>query len=541
MNLCTFKSDTRFERPYKKCTYRGGTKALKLYGASLKENFIDHVGKDIIRTDDPVALKLSPTDSPTPVIIDYNKTLIERSLVPWMDYELEQMSEEVLVEERGLEIKTLRDVRRYDKKTLLCPGGCGAQLQLHEITKHECLQYLKDHLQHMEDNVDELESRVGEMVAMEAYYKNNLSDLENKFEEMTEEMRVLVLERNRRDEIFSSKETFYKEQTIALKEQVSRLEKRVHEERSRRPTSEDDDVEYDIQRVEKDWALRYDKLLAEKITIETLYQRKDRQYQQDMNAMKQEVCALRDSLRLEREVMALEYDQANFEKLQSLIDQLEELVREKKDSNAGMKGNENMFHDETGEDYVTEGNNQKSHFREQIFYRGRNHSFQIVNPKVYRTTIIITTTPTNTIIITNITTIIIATTTTTTIIITTTTITIITTTITITAIITTTTTTTTTITTTTTTTTTTIITTTTTTTTTTIITTTTTTIITTTTVVVVMMVVVVVAMVVVVVVVMMMMVVVVVVVVMMMMVVVVVVVVVVMMMAVVVVVVVVVW
>ena len=91
-----------------------------------------------------------------------------------MDYELEQMSDEVLMD-RSTEIKTLKDVRRYDKKTLVCPGGCNAQLLLSEISSHECIKYLKDRVQQMDDNVSELESRVAEMVAMEAYYKKNLA------------------------------------------------------------------------------------------------------------------------------------------------------------------------------------------------------------------------------------------------------------------------------------------------------------------------------------------------------------------------------
>lgn len=275
-----------------------------------------------------------------------------------MEYEWEQTNDQALVD-HSPEIKTLRDVRRYDKKTLVCPGGCEAQLQLHEIAKHECVKYLKERLEQMDDHVNELESRVSEMVVMEAYYKKNLSALETKIEDMSEELRVLMLERTRRDEIFCSKETFYKEQTAALKEQVTRLEKRLQETRTKRP-SEGDDVECDIQRIEKDWALRYDKLLAEKITIETLYQRKEREYQHDVSAMKQEVCALRDSLRLEREVMALEFDQANFDKLQSLIDQLEDLVRQKKDVVKEEK--EHLYsNNQTDEDYVSEDQEERSH------------------------------------------------------------------------------------------------------------------------------------------------------------------------------------
>lgn len=266
-----------------------------------------------------------------------------------MEFEWEQMSDSELVD-NTTEIKTLKDVRRYDKKTLACPGGCEAQLQLHEIAKHECIKYLKNQLGEMDEHVNDLESRVAEMVAMEAYYKKNLASLETKIEDMSEELRVLMLERTRRDEIFCSKETFYKEQTAALKEQVSRLEKRLQETRTKHSSDGEDDVEGDIQRIEKDWALRYDKLLAEKITIETLYQRKEREYQHDMNAMKQEVCALRDSLRLEREVMALEFDQANFEKLQSLIDQLEELVQQKKE----------IVKQEQHDDYCNNNNNNRS-------------------------------------------------------------------------------------------------------------------------------------------------------------------------------------
>lgn len=289
-----------------------------------------------------------------------------------MDCELEQMSDEGTVH-NITEIKTLKDVRRYDKKTLVCPGGCEAQLLLSEIAGHECVRYLKDELKTMDENVNELESRVAEMVAMEAYYKEKFFSLEKKVEEMTEEMKVLLLERTRRDEIFSSKETFYKEQTAALKEQVAKLEKRLQEGRTqtvKRPSGDDqDEVDYDIQRVEREWALRYDKLLAEKITMETLYQRKDREYQQEMSAMKQEVYALRDSLRLEREVMALEYDQANFEKLQSLIDQLEELVRQKRidsqkfdDAQVGEK--ECLYQNHSEDDYMNEGNDELGEIRD---------------------------------------------------------------------------------------------------------------------------------------------------------------------------------
>ncbi|XP_031551121.1 calponin homology domain-containing protein DDB_G0272472-like [Actinia tenebrosa] len=292
-----------------------------------------------------------------------------------MDGELEQMSDEGMVGmlHNSPEIKTLKDVRRYDKKTLVCPGGCEAQLLLSEIAGHECVEYLKNELKRMDENFNELESRVAEMVAMEAYYKEKLSSLENKIEEMTEEMKVLLLERTRRDEIFSSKETFYKEQTAALKEQVAKLEKRRQEGRSqslKRPSGDDqDEAEYDIQRVEREWALRYDKLLAEKITMETLYQRKDREYRQEMSAMKQEVYALRDSLRLEREVMALEYDQANFEKLQSLIDQLEELVRQKridtqKFDNAEVGEKDRLYPNHSEEEYVNERDDELGEIRD---------------------------------------------------------------------------------------------------------------------------------------------------------------------------------
>ncbi|EDO37748.1 predicted protein [Nematostella vectensis] len=267
-----------------------------------------------------------------------------------MDYDSEQNSVIGLGNSTS-SINSLKDVRRYEKRTLACPSGCGIHLHLNEIPSHDCIRDLKQKVQGMEENLAELESRVAEMLAIEAYYKDKLTTQEGKMEEMTIEIKDLVLERSRRDEIFSSKETFYKEQNAALKEQVAKLEKRMHG-LPRRPSNERvNEDEYEaVQRVERDWAIRYDKLLAEKIALETLFHRKEREFAQEIAVMKEEVKALRDSLRLERDVMALEYDQANFDKLQELIDQLEDVVKRKKEAVYGMEHDYNQ----TDEDYISE-------------------------------------------------------------------------------------------------------------------------------------------------------------------------------------------
>lgn len=230
---------------------------------------------------------------------------------------------------------SLKDIRRYEKKTLLCPGGCGIELELGDIPKHDCSRDLRQRLESLENSSIKSKNSTSsdQGGAMEAVYKEQLALQDRKIEQMSTEIKELLLERSRRDEIFNNKETFYKEQIAALKEQVAKLEKRLQ---PRRPSNHDDDP-FEEGNEAKEWAFRYDKLLAEKITLETLFQRREREFQREVEALKEEAAMLRESLHLEREMLSLEHDHETFNKLASLTDQLESLVQHKNQQRAKHK------------------------------------------------------------------------------------------------------------------------------------------------------------------------------------------------------------
>lgn len=220
---------------------------------------------------------------------------------------------------------SLKDIRRYEKKTLLCPGGCGVELELCDVPAHDCVRDLRKRLDTMENNLRSKEQTTNDTKTMEAVYKEHLALQDRKIEQMSTEIKELLAERSRRDEIFNNKETFYKEQIAALREQVAKLERRLQ---LRRPSNHDEDA-YEDGNGAKEWAFRYDKLLAEKITLETLFQRREREFQREVEALKEEAAMLRESLHLEREMLSLEHDYTTFNKLTSLTDQLESLVQHK--------------------------------------------------------------------------------------------------------------------------------------------------------------------------------------------------------------------
>ena len=240
---------------------------------------------------------------------------------------------------------SLKDIRRYEKKTLICPGGCGIELDLIDIPAHDCIRDLKQRLESVENNLRSKEQTASETGTMERMYQEQLALQDRKIEQMSTEIKELLSERSRRDEIFNNKETFYKEQIAALRDQVAKLERKLQ---LRRPSNHDEDM-YEEGNGAKDWAFRYDKLLAEKITLETLFQRREREFQREVEALKEESAMLRESLHLEREMLSLEHDHATFNKLASLTDQLESLVQHKNQQRGKHKHHKGQTKDFGGE------------------------------------------------------------------------------------------------------------------------------------------------------------------------------------------------
>lgn len=237
-----------------------------------------------------------------------------------------QSTADANLEQSGRKL-SLKDIRRYEKKTLVCPGGCGVELDLNDIPAHDCIRDLKQRLETVESHLWDKEEKAEETSTMEEMYKEQLAMQDCKIGQMSTEIKELLSERSRRDEIFNNKETFYKEQITALMDQVAKLERKLQ---LRRPSNHDEPEEsFGEGNGTKEWAYRYDKLLAEKITLETLFQRREREYQREMDALKEEAAMLRESLHLEREMLSLEHDHATFNKLASLTDQLECLVQHK--------------------------------------------------------------------------------------------------------------------------------------------------------------------------------------------------------------------
>lgn len=226
---------------------------------------------------------------------------------------------------------SLKDIRRYEKKTLVCPGGCGVEMDLSDIPAHDCIRDLKQRLDSIVNNLWDKEQE--EKDTMEERYKEQLEMQDCKIVQMSTEIKELLAERSRRDEIFNNKETFYKEQITALMDQVAKLERKLQ---LRRPSREEE--LFGETNGSKEWAYRYDKLLAEKITLETLFQKREREFQLEVAALKEEAAMLRESLHLEREMLSLEHDHATFNKLASLTDQLETLVQHKNKQRGRHKG-----------------------------------------------------------------------------------------------------------------------------------------------------------------------------------------------------------
>lgn len=229
--------------------------------------------------------------------------------------------------------KRLCDIRRYEKKTLTCPSGCEAELALNEIPEHDCVQYLKSRLQIMETKLRTEEDKVNNASRLGTHYKEHFLAQESKIDQMSGDLKELLNERSRRDEMFNSKEVFYKEQITALREQVVKLERRLQVRRPSGSSANQDD--YMTEGSVRDF--KYDQLMADKIGLETLFQRRERDYQREITALRGENALLRQSLHLERKILSLEHDQVAFQKLESLTDQLEEIIKQKKQKRDGAK------------------------------------------------------------------------------------------------------------------------------------------------------------------------------------------------------------
>lgn len=219
----------------------------------------------------------------------------------------------------------LKDIRRYDKKTMLCPSGCGIELELSAIPRHDCVEDLKKRLEYQRALVKEKE-------------KSRMEQAE-KADEISSEMEKLALERSRRDEIFQSKETFYQEQISALKEQVNRLEKKTRK-LSNQLEGEENETE-DLS--ERDWKMEYDRIVAEKKTMEILFQRREKDYQKEILNLKDEVTQLKDTVNFEKQMVALEYDEVAFKKLESLTKQLQSLIVQRHEQEAVYKNKERDY------------------------------------------------------------------------------------------------------------------------------------------------------------------------------------------------------
>ena len=219
----------------------------------------------------------------------------------------------------------LKDIRRYDKKTMLCPSGCGIELELSAIPNHDC--------------VEELKRRLAEQTAFVEEKEKLRMEQADKTEEIGNEMKELVSERSRRDEIFQSKETFYQEQVSALKEQVARLEKRTRKLSNQLEGEEEETPEVS----ERDWRFEYDKLMAEKMTMETLFQHREKDYQKEIKSLKDEVMQLKDAVNFEKQMLALEYDEVAFKKLESLTQQLQSLIVQRHEQEAEYKTKEKDY------------------------------------------------------------------------------------------------------------------------------------------------------------------------------------------------------
>ncbi|KAJ7387481.1 hypothetical protein OS493_000811 [Desmophyllum pertusum] len=119
-------------------------------------------------------------------------------------------------------------------------GGCGVELDLNDIPAHDCIRDLKQRLETVESHLWDKEEKAEETSTMEEMYKEQLAMQDCKIGQMSTEIKELLSERSRRDEIFNNKETFYKEQITALMDQVAKLERKLQ---LRRPSNHDEPEE----------------------------------------------------------------------------------------------------------------------------------------------------------------------------------------------------------------------------------------------------------------------------------------------------------
>lgn len=215
-------------------------------------------------------------------------------------------------------VKKLSDVRRYDKRTLACPSGCGAELALFEIPRHDCVKDLKSQLKMMEQKLQSKEEGA----------QDDAGDRARKLEQISANIQELLNERSRQEEAYRSKEAFYQEQLAVLREQVVQLQQVLHE-RGRLANGVESIAEEE-ESGGNEWKLRYERLLADKIDLEKVFRERERGYQQEITALRAETSMLQQNLHMERKLLSLEHDRAACEKLESLTDQLEQLIKQKR-------------------------------------------------------------------------------------------------------------------------------------------------------------------------------------------------------------------
>lgn len=98
------------------------------------------------------------------------------------------------------------------------------------------------------------------------------------------EIKELLLERLCCDELFNNKEIFYKEQIMVLMEQVVKLERKLQFWRFLC----EEELFGDLNGV-KEWVYRYDKFLVEKIILEIFFQKRECEFQYEVEVFKEEV------------------------------------------------------------------------------------------------------------------------------------------------------------------------------------------------------------------------------------------------------------
>ena len=227
--------------------------------------------------------------------------------LPLMAMESEDANDQVFENN----VKKLRDVRRYDKRTLVCPSGCGAELALFQIPRHDCVKDLKSKLKMMEEKLQSKEQ----------------SGHGTQEEIRGVKLEQLQTERTSEGETQHTNEALYQEQLNELRDQVARLQRALRERE--RVANGVDAITEEVEEEGGDWKARYERLLAGKVDLEKVFRERERGYQQQISALRAETAMLQQDLHLERKMLSLEDDRAACEKLEGLTDQLEQLIKRK--------------------------------------------------------------------------------------------------------------------------------------------------------------------------------------------------------------------